>query len=171
MIPHTQQPQKHFPKRHAPGSLVFMNVVFYRGERYFIEQAPSTWQGSGFVRLTDRPLRKERETWPNERQSFAVYADLLNTAPPVANVFTATRLPTPASAERAERTKAGVRDVGDEVAVLLRGCKDLDAVYKVAAKYLGVPEQDLRDKYAHLNPGQQRMNCGNKMRFKMRKGA
>lgn len=60
-------------------------------------------------------------------------------------------------------------DNGDPVARMLRDADTLDAVYAAAAKYLGVKEKELRDKYGHLNPGQQRMNCGNRMRGKFRK--
>lgn len=68
-----------------------------------------------------------------------------------------------------EYTAANPRDVGDEVAIMLRDCKSVDDVYKVAAKYLGVPETELRERYAKLNAGQQRMNCGNRMRAKWKK--
>lgn len=59
-------------------------------------------------------------------------------------------------------------DNGDAVALMLRGA-DLDTVYKIGAKELGVSEQELRTKYAHLNPGQQRMNVGNRVRAAIRK--
>lgn len=59
-------------------------------------------------------------------------------------------------------------DNGDAVALLLRGA-DLDTVYKIGAKELGVDEQELRKKYAHLNAGQQRMNVGNRVRAAIRK--
>lgn len=52
---------------------------------------------------------------------------------------------------------------GDAVAKKLDG-KDLDAVYKLAAKTLDIPEKQLRDRYAKLNTGMQRMNLGNRMR-------
>lgn len=52
---------------------------------------------------------------------------------------------------------------GDDLAKKLAG-KDLDAVYKLAAKTLDVPEKDLRSRYAKLNVGMQRMNLGNRMR-------
>lgn len=52
---------------------------------------------------------------------------------------------------------------GDAIAVKLLG-KDLDTVYAAAAKALKEDEADLRAKYAHLNPGMQRMNLGNRMR-------
>jgi hypothetical protein len=63
------------------------------------------------------------------------------------------------------KTAGGHRtvDIGDGTAKQLRGL-DLDKVYAIAAKALGTPEKELRAKYAHLNPGMQRMNLGNKMR-------
>lgn len=54
-------------------------------------------------------------------------------------------------------------DNNDKLAKELRG-KDLDTVYKAAAKLLKEPEADLRKRYKHLNPGMQRMNLGNRMR-------
>jgi len=68
-----------------------------------------------------------------------------------------------------ERQRSGQKDVGDEAAVMLRG-KSLDETYTAAARFLRVPENDLRTKYEHLNPGQQRMNLGNKIRFAIKKG-
>ena len=63
------------------------------------------------------------------------------------------------------RTESGAPsvDIGDATAKLLRG-KTLDEVYKIAAKSLDTSEKSLRDKYTHLNPGQQRMVLGNKLR-------
>jgi hypothetical protein len=52
---------------------------------------------------------------------------------------------------------------GDEVARLLAG-KDLPAVYAITSKKLKVPVAELEAKYAHLNPGMQRMNLGNGIR-------
>lgn len=52
---------------------------------------------------------------------------------------------------------------GDSVAKQLAG-KELDDVYKLAAKATGIAEKALRAKYAHLNVGMQRMNLGNRMR-------
>jgi hypothetical protein len=62
-------------------------------------------------------------------------------------------------------TKAGNTSLhcGDELAAKLEG-KDLDTVYKIAAKTLDIPEKDLRSRYKHLNVGMQRMNLGNRMR-------
>jgi len=58
------------------------------------------------------------------------------------------------------------QDRGDEIAVMLRVADSLDDLYAIAAKYLGVTEKELRAKYGKLNPGMQRMNCGNRMRGK-----
>lgn len=52
---------------------------------------------------------------------------------------------------------------GDATAKVLAG-KDLDDVYKLAARATGIPEKDLRSRYKHLNVGMQRMNLGNRMR-------
>jgi hypothetical protein len=54
-------------------------------------------------------------------------------------------------------------DIGDATAKLLRG-KTLDVVYKVAAKSFNASENSLRDRYIHLNAGQQRMTLGNRIR-------
>lgn len=56
-----------------------------------------------------------------------------------------------------------VFDVADKVANRLRG-KTLEEAYEVAAKALGESVKALAAKYGHLNPGQQRMNLGNRMR-------
>jgi hypothetical protein len=45
----------------------------------------------------------------------------------------------------------------------LRG-KDLDFAYSATATLLAIPEDELRARYGHLNPGQQRMNLGNRLR-------
>ena len=54
-------------------------------------------------------------------------------------------------------------DNGDALAKKLRGA-ELDDVYAEASKVLGESQAALRAKYAHLNPGMQRMNLGNRMR-------
>jgi hypothetical protein len=54
-------------------------------------------------------------------------------------------------------------DIGDEVAVLLRD-KTLDEVYNIAAEVVNVTVESLKEKYKHLNAGQQRMNLGNRIR-------
>ena len=52
---------------------------------------------------------------------------------------------------------------GDAVATNLAGLP-LEAVYSVASQALSTPVEDLQAKYRHLNPGQQRMNLGNRLR-------
>jgi len=62
------------------------------------------------------------------------------------------------------------QDCGDEIATMLRG-KDLDDVYEYAAQVLGVALADLYAKYEHLNPGQQRMTLGNRIRGELNRRA
>lgn len=100
--------------------------------------------------------------------SFCVHADCLAEAPQPRSLYTS-RLPTPASAERAVRTRAGLRDVGDDIATRLRGCATLDQVYAAAADYLQENVDALHGKYDKLNHGQQRMVLGNRMRSKWKK--
>lgn len=67
-----------------------------------------------------------------------------------------------------KRTASGrpVYDTGDKVASILRG-KTLDEQYAAAAKVLDQSAKSLRKQYEHLNPGQQRMAIGNRMRGAM----
>lgn len=59
-------------------------------------------------------------------------------------------------------------DNGDSLAKKLRA-KDIEAVYKEAAKVLGRDEvAALRKRYSKLNVGMQRMNMGNRMRAALR---
>lgn len=59
-------------------------------------------------------------------------------------------------------------DNGDRAARDLRGL-DLDGVYRLVAGVLSLSEAELRVKYGGLNPGQQRMNLGNRLRGYYRK--
>lgn len=104
----------------------------------------------------------------DRRTSFYVHVDELSPVPVDFNRH-ATRLPTVASVTRAARAKLGQRDIGDDIACMLRSCDTLERVYGAAAEYLGVSSPELKAKYGHLNPGQQRMNLGNRMRAKWRK--
>lgn len=63
---------------------------------------------------------------------------------------------------RAGRT-IRVVDSGDALAVAFR-TKTLDEVYAVAAKRLDQTVESLKEKFAHLNVGMQRMSVGNMMR-------
>ncbi len=58
-------------------------------------------------------------------------------------------------------------DTDDEIARELRGL-DLLETYSKAATVLGIPEEQLRAQYEHLNPGMQRMNLGNRIRGHLR---
>lgn len=144
-------------------------LVFYKGTRYFVERSPVSWAESVYVCISDhRPLDRNGEKHAVEkRESFYVDGGSLSKAPDPGRY--SARLPTVASVERAARAKVGVRDTGDDIAVLLRACDSLEAVYKAASEYLGDPLQGLHGKYDKLNPGQQRMVLGNRMRAKWRK--
>lgn len=52
---------------------------------------------------------------------------------------------------------------GDAVATALQGAT-LEEVTKLGAEVLEMSQKELREKYAHLNIGQQRMNIGNRIR-------
>ncbi len=162
---------KQYPKKWTVGEAGTLKrgmIVFYRGLRYWVERVPKDWSESCAVYISDEKVHPDEARLNSERrESFCVHADLLDEAPQVTRIGAA--LPTVASAARQERAAKGIHDVGDEVAVLLRGCKDLESVYVVAAKYLKITVKDLKAKYGHLNPGQQRMNCGNKMRHAWKK--
>lgn len=55
------------------------------------------------------------------------------------------------------------QDNGDPVADMLRG-KTLDECYSIASEHLNSSVKNLAIKYGHLNPGQQRMCLGNRLR-------
>ena len=67
--------------------------------------------------------------------------------------------------------KGASADCADEVAMALRGATP-DQVCRAAEVLLGLGEGELAVKYAKLNPGQIRMNAGNRIRgFIKREGA
>lgn len=57
---------------------------------------------------------------------------------------------------------------GDPIAKMFEG-KDLMEIYEIGSKQLDTTIGALREKYCHLNPGQIRMNIGNRIRGKIRK--
>ena len=63
----------------------------------------------------------------------------------------------------ADGTKKRSIDKGDTVALALRRL-DLTAVYTTVASATGTAIVELRERFAHLNPGMQRMNLGNMLR-------
>lgn len=167
------------PKKHQPGDLKRGDSVWYRGERFFIEWAPPAWRHGTHARICERPIPPDRPggsdlCYRNEKgegtgapfMSFCVHVDALTTAPPVSAIALVTGGGTFKAAERKERLKKGLKDVGDPVAQLLRESKD---IYATGSDFLGVPQQELKRKYGHLNAGQQRMNIGNRMRAKWKK--
>ena len=70
----------------------------------------------------------------------------------------------------ADGTKKRSIDKGDAVAVGLRKLT-LDAVYATASSATGISQAGLRDRFAHLNPGMQRMNLGNMIRKALKETA
>ena len=157
---------KHHPKKHAPGSLTEGTSVWYRGERWWVERAPANWEFSASVRITDtKPTGREPS---HKRTTFYVHADCVDIAPVKGGQYD--KQTTLAQEATKERQKAGIRDVGDEAATMLRD-KTLDECYTTTARFLKVPEDELRTKYGHLNNGQQRMCMGNRIRNTLKKGA
>lgn len=133
--------------------------VYYRGDRYWVEFVPMSFTESVHIRISDTRIDPTPGRLPAvKRSSFCVPVDLVTRA-----VQKGRRVVTVAEANRENRAKSGVTDVGDRIAELLRG-KTLDEAYTVAARFLRAPEDELRSKYSHLNNGQQRMNLGNRMR-------
>jgi len=70
----------------------------------------------------------------------------------------------------ADGTKKRSIDKGDTVALTLRKLT-LDAVYATASSATGISQAGLRDRFAHLNPGMQRMNLGNMIRKALKEAA
>lgn len=143
------------------GELKVGDPVFYKGERYWLERVPASWDVTTFVCISDMKIDPTPGRYaPKGRMSFHVPADAVTLAP---KGKPGRRAPTMADVQRIERQNEGKTDVGDTVAEMLRG-KTLDDMYTLAARFLRVPEDELRTKYGHLNNGQQRMNLGNRMR-------
>jgi hypothetical protein len=143
------------------GELKVGDPIFYKGDRYWIERAPASWSETVFVCISDMKIDPTPGRYaPKGRMSFHVPADAVTLAP---RAKPGRRAPTVADVQRIERQAEGKTDVGDTVAEMLRG-KSLDEMYTLAARFLRVPEDELRTKYSHLNNGQQRMNLGNRMR-------
>lgn len=72
--------------------------------------------------------------------------------------------------QMADGTKKRSIDKGDGVALALRKLT-LDAVYAKASSATGISQVGLRDRFAHLNPGMQRMNLGNMIRKALKEAA
>lgn len=154
--------ERHRPKKHEPGALKRGDSVWYRGERWWVECAPPDWSGTPHIRITDKAPPPPGKEPSNQRTTFYVHADCVDIAPVKGNRFE--KQTTMAQEIRKERIRSGQRDIGDEVATLLRSAESVDACYTIAARFLRVPEDELRTRYGHLNHGQQRMLCGNLMR-------
>ncbi len=154
----------HFPKKFTPQDFGVGEVVFYQESRYWVEYVPHSWAEGCYVRISDAIIRPGPEfPPPKDRTSFCVHADTLS-KPSKQPKHNYGKMPTPKSDAARVRAKSGVKDVGDEVAVLLRDCPTLTDAYECAALYLKLPQEELERKYSHLNHGQQRMILGNRMR-------
>lgn len=166
----TPIPENMKSKKFQPSDLPVGSAVFYRGERYYIESCPSSWDETAHVRISDKRIRPEPGMVPpSDRTMFGVHPDLLEIAPEGSSKYG--KQPTQkAVIAKKERDAKGIKDAGDVVAELLRGM-DLDGVYAIAADFLNEAEDELRAKAGHLNNGQQRMWCGNRMRNFMKKNA
>ena len=162
----TPIPAAHYPKKYTPGELAVGDSVWYRGERFWIEWLPEDWTVGVSARISDHQVHPNRPL-TQKRASFHVPIDTLDKAPTKARFEQ--KQPTLAAIERQERLKSGQRDIGDTTAEALRG-KDLDETYTFVARRLKVPEDELREAYEKLNPGQQRMCLGNKLRHAIKKG-
>lgn len=156
---------KHHPKKHAPGSLSEGMSVWYRGERWWVERVPKDWTFSASIRIADKPPAPGKEA-DHHRTTFYVHADCVDVAPTKGTRYD--KQTTMAQEQQKARAKSGQTDVGDEAAEMLRG-KSIDEAYGIVADVVKVPELALRQKYSHLNPGQQRMNLGNKLRHHLKK--
>lgn len=164
---------KLYPKIEA-GTIKRGDSVWYRGDRFWVEFIPMDWSKGCYARICNTRVLPDpkmptpsqsaelRDQGSKDLLSFCVYAGALSLAPVAKSIMD--KDPTKAAIARKERSDKGLRDVGDEVATKLRGCKDLAEVYVVASRYLEEPVAVLKKKYEHLNPGQQRMNLGNRMR-------
>jgi hypothetical protein len=71
---------------------------------------------------------------------------------------------------QAGRSSSGAKTQhnGDPVATALDGAT-VDEAVKLVSEALGGTQKEWKDKYAHLNVGQQRMNLGNRLRGVMNK--
>lgn len=159
------------PKKHVIGDaddqLHVGSVVFYHGERHYVSVVPKSWEESHSIRICDKRLMRDQNTngLVEDKQAvcFACHADCVDLAPP-----TKQRNPTVKSVQRAARAAVGQRDVGDEIAEILRPLT-LDQMFETAANYLGEDLEELQAKYAHLDNGRKRMTLGNRMRAKFKK--
>lgn len=169
------------PKKWQPGDLKRGDAVWYRSDRFFIEWAPSkpNFTDGTHARICSKPVRAAPFPLPSDNPTkdlltFCVHLDTLSKAPPVSAVAIATGgltgMDSLKAVERKERLKQGIKDVGDPVALALRDAKALDDVYRIGAKALGEKVEFLKQKFGHLNNGQQRMQVGNRMRNAAKKG-
>ena len=155
------------PKKHVLGpaddQMHVGSLVFYHGERFWVSICPEHWGVTHHVRICSKRTRTELPE-PRDAECFYVHADVLDISPDQNQI----RPKTLKAIATGERVRAGKRDVGDEVAEILRPLT-LDQMFTTAAAYLGENEEALKAKYAHLDNGRKRMTLGNRMRAKHKK--
>ena len=168
VAPHVQNVRTaaDYPKKWtAPPELA--SPVWYKGERWFVCNTGLDWERTSFVQIMDCPYRPGMSV-PKGATVQSVHADLLEPAP-ISKTAYHPQMKKATVEKRAEMKAKGLTDIGDDVAVMLRG-KSLDEVYEIAAKFLGKTNKELTDKYSHLNCGMQRMVIGGAMRNHLKKG-
>lgn len=159
------------PKKHTLGpaedQLHVGSMVFYRGERHWVSICPTSWDETHHIRICNKNFRPDGAE-PQDAECFSVGADCVDLVLNVPKNKYSGRQPTIKSMERAQRSKEGARDVGDEVAEILRPLT-LEQMFETAANYLGEELGALQAKYEHLDNGRKRMVMGNRMRAKHKK--
>ena len=123
------------PKKHVLGpedeQMHVGSIVFYRGERFWVSICPNSWDITHHVRICSKRIRAG-DPEPTDAECFYVHADVLDISPNQNQI----RPKTVKAIAASERARAGVRDVGDEVAEILRGLT-LDEMFATASAFLG----------------------------------
>lgn len=135
------------------------NLVFYRNERRWIDGLLSP--ESQFCRVRDTRIFNPGPGGHVSTLEHVPIATLLKAQ--TQGIRYGQALPTVASEARKLARKAGQRDVGDDVAAMLRG-KSIPELYQYAAPLLGTTPEALDQKYSHLDNGRRRMVIGNRLR-------
>lgn len=134
-----------------------------------IKHISATIHGWATVTYVDGTTKKMRGLeLDNAKFKFISGAELDENDAPVAEAVVPMRkiVDRQVNLSKYERVKVEGRrvlDCADSVAKMLREM-DLDKVYAFAATALAVPEDELRQRYTHLNKGMQRMCLGNRIR-------
>lgn len=132
------------------GTIAKGTIVGIKGRWINVQFANGTTKNVGFKDVTPGKTAPRATVAPEDRKNGVVNAKYLGN-------YTKIKLD----------DGSVVRDNGDDAATLLRGA-ELGEIFKIVAHKLGVTQVSLHDKYDHLNPGQQRMNLGNRLRKALR---